>query len=125
MTVVEPPQALGAPELLLEIAALQPPEKVAVAIHVANLESITACVWQAASVTFVAHVILTAGAAVTVKVAEQVTGPSQVLVTVKITVADPPQAFGAPELLLERIALQPPENTAVAIHALNFELIVA
>jgi hypothetical protein len=120
VTVVEPPQAGGAPELLLEMAALQPPLKVAVASHVVNLELIVACVWQAASVTLAGHVKVTAGAAVTVNVAEQVTGPSQELVTVNVTVVEPPQAGGAPALLFERAALHPPANDAVASHAANF-----
>jgi hypothetical protein len=125
VTVAVPPQAGGAPELLFEMAALQPPLKVAVANHAANFASIAACVWQAASVTLAGHVNTTAGAAVTVNVAEQVTGPSQELVTVNVTVAEPPQAGGAPALLLEIAALQPPEKVAVASHAANLELIVA
>ena len=40
--VVEPPQAEGAAPLLLEIVALQPPVKVAVASHALNLELMVA-----------------------------------------------------------------------------------
>jgi len=53
-----------------------------------------------------AHVRTTAGAFVTANVAEQVLGESQVLVTVNVTVTVPPQANGAPGLLLENVALQ-------------------
>jgi hypothetical protein len=49
----------------------------------------------------------------------QVTGGSQVEVTVNVTEATPPQASGAPELLFEIMALQPPVNVAVANHALK------
>ena len=65
----------------------------------------------------------TAGAAVTEKVAEQLMGPSQSLVTVKVTVVEPPQAFGAPELLLFNMELHPPLTVAVASQSLNFWLI--
>jgi hypothetical protein len=125
VTVVVPPHAGGAPELLLEMAALQPPLNVAVASHAVNLELIVACVWQAASVTLAGQVKVTAGAAVTVNVAEQVLGPSQELVTVNVTVVVPPHAGGAPELLLEMAALQPPENVTVASHAANLESMAA
>jgi len=50
----------------------------------------------------------TAGAAVTVKDAEQVTGGSQVEVTVQVTVVDPPQAFGADPPELVKVELHPP-----------------
>jgi hypothetical protein len=46
-----------------------------------------------------------------------ITGDSQPLVTVKVTVLDPPQALGAPVLLFERTALHPPELVAVASQA--------
>lgn len=55
-------------------------------------------------------------------VAKQVRGDSQVLVTVKVTEATPPQANGAPVLLLDKDALQPPVKLTVANHALNLEL---
>jgi hypothetical protein len=71
------------------------------------------------------HVNTTADAAVTVKVAEQVLGPSQALVTVNTTVRDPPQAGGAPVLLLDIAALHPPEKLAVASQVANFELMLA
>lgn len=124
VTVAVPPHAEGAAELLLEIEALHPPEKETVASHALNLESITDCAWQAASVTLDGHVTATAGALVTVKVAVQVRGASHVLVTVKVTVATPPHAGGATVLLLDNAALHPPEKDAVANHAENLELIV-
>jgi hypothetical protein len=40
VTVLVPPQAIGAPVLLFEMVALHPPVKVAVANHVANFASI-------------------------------------------------------------------------------------
>ena len=49
----------------------------------------------------------------TVKVALQVLGLSQELVTVKVTVLEPPQANGAPVLLLDKAALHPPVKLAV------------
>ena len=61
----------------------------------------------------------TAGAVVTVKVAVQVLGASQLEVTVKVTVVEPPQAGGAvpPELL--SALLQPPEKEAVVFQVAN------
>jgi hypothetical protein len=76
-------------------------------------------------VTFDGHVITTAGASVTVNVAEHVLFGSQELVTVKVTVFVPPHARGAPELLFEIVALQPPVNVAVPNHAANFASIAA
>lgn len=67
--------------------------------------------------------MLTAGAAVTVKIAVHVLTGSQSLVTVNVTFAVPPQAFGAPGLLLVRTPLQPPLNVAVASQVLYLELI--
>ena len=60
--------------------------------------------------TFAGHVKTTAGAAVTVNVAEHVLGPSHELLTVKTTVAVPPHADAAAPLLFEIAALHPPEN---------------
>lgn len=62
---------------------------------------------------------------VTANVAEHVLLGSQELVTVKVTVAVPPHASGAPELLFEMVALQPPLKDAVASHVANFALIAA
>ena len=75
--------------------------------------------------TLEGQVNTTAGAAVTVKVAMQVFGASQSLVTVKVTVLEPPQAKGAPVLLFVRTALQPPLFIAVASQLLYFVLMVA
>ena len=69
--------------------------------------------------------IVTAGAETTANVAEHVLLGSHELVTVNVTVAVPPQAEGAPVLLFEMVALQPPENVAVASHVANLELIAA
>lgn len=125
VTVAVPPQAEGAPLLLFEIVALHPPENVAVANQVLNFALMAAWVWQAASVTLEGQVKTTAGAVVTAKVAEQVFGESHELVTVNVTVVVPPQAKGAPVLLLVIVALQPPENVAVASQVANFALIAA
>lgn len=125
VTVTVPPQAGGAPVLLFDMAALHPPENVAVANHAVNFELIAACVWQEASVEFAGQVNTTGVDAVTVNTAEQVTGEVQSLVTVKVTVLEPPQAEGAPLLLLEIEASQPPVNVAVANQAVNLESMAA
>ena len=72
VTVVEPPQAAGAPVLLLVKTPLQPPLADAVANQVAKAVLMAACDWQAATVVFVGQVSTTVGAAGTVKVAWQV-----------------------------------------------------
>ena len=69
---MEPPQAAGAPVLLLVNAPLQPPLADAVANQVAKAVFTAACVWQAAAVVLVGQVSTTVGAAGTVKVAWQV-----------------------------------------------------
>jgi hypothetical protein len=69
VTVVAPPQADGAPVLLLVKTPLQPPLALAVANHVAKAVLTAACVWQAAAVVFVGQVSTTVGAALTVNVA--------------------------------------------------------
>lgn len=114
VTVAEPPVARGAPGLLFVKTALHPPEAVAVASQAAYFASICAWVWHAASVTLAGQTKFTTGAAVTVKVRVQVTGAWQSLVTVKVTVDVPPQAEGAPVLLLVKTALQPPVAVAEA-----------
>ena len=53
----------------------------------------------------------TAGAAVTVNTAEQLTGASQEEVTVQVTVLEPPHAEGADPPLLDIEILQPPFTT--------------
>ena len=81
VTVVEPPQAEGAPVLLLVSTPLQPPVLEAVANQVANAASTAACVWQAVTVVFTGQVNITGGGAVTVNVAWQVVvNGAQVLV---------------------------------------------
>ena len=59
------------------------------------------------------------------KVAEQVLVVSQLLVTLKVTVLEPPQAGGAPVLLLVMEPPHPPVKEAVANQLLYFVLIVA
>lgn len=68
---------------------------------------------------------LTGGAGLTVNVAEQVFGASQSLVTVNVTVVVPPQANGAPVLLLVNTGLQPPVAETVANQMANLELMAA
>jgi hypothetical protein len=125
VTVAVPPQAEGATVLLFEIAALQPPLNVAVFNHVANFASIADCCWQEASVTLTAQLSTTAGAEVTVKDAVQVFGASQELVTVNVTVVDPPHAAGATVELFDSVALHPPVNVVVFNQVVNLELITA
>jgi hypothetical protein len=115
VTVVDPPQADGAPVLLLVKTPLQPPLALTVANQVEKAIFTAACVWQAAAVVFVGQVKTTVGAAGTVNVAWQVVvSGAQVLVYEKVTVVDPPQAAGAPVLLLVKTPLQPPVALAVA-----------
>ncbi|MBV6471765.1 MAG: hypothetical protein JPMHGGIA_00015 [Saprospiraceae bacterium] len=57
----------------------------------------------------------------TVKEAEQVTGGSQVLVTVNVTVFPPPQGGKSPELSFDMLALQPPLKLAEASQLANFD----
>ena len=69
--------------------------------------------------------VKTTGEELTVKVAMQVFGASQLLVTVKVTVLLPPHAGGAPVLLLVSTELQPPLNETVASQVAYFESMVA
>lgn len=69
VTVVEPPQALGAPVLLFVRTPLQPPLAVAVASHVANAVLTAACEVQACKVVLVGQVNVAGGIEETVKVA--------------------------------------------------------
>lgn len=66
----------------------------------------------------------TAGAVVTVNVLTHVTGASQLLVAVNVTVATPPHLSGAPELLLVRTVPHPPVAMALASQVLYLLLIV-
>jgi hypothetical protein len=72
VTVVLPPQALGAPVLLLLRAPLHPPLELAVASHAVNSALTADCVWQDATVVFCGQTNDTAGGPVTVKLALQV-----------------------------------------------------
>jgi hypothetical protein len=123
VTDTEPPQANGAPMLLLVNVRLQPPVAVAEASQARYFTFICDCVWQAASVTFAGQLNATGAGPVTVKLRVQVTGASQSLVTVKVTVEVPPQALGVPGLLFVNTALQPPLAVAVASQAAYFVLI--
>jgi len=87
---------------------LQPPLVVAVANQAAKAVLIAACVWHEASVVFAGQVNTTAGAVVTVNVRTQITGASQLEVTVNVTEVTPPQAAGAPLLLFDKLELHPP-----------------
>ena len=69
VTVVEPPQAAGAPVLSLVNTPLQPPLADAVANQVAKAVLIAACDWQAAAVVLVGQVTEGAGTTVMVPVA--------------------------------------------------------
>ena len=81
VTIVEPPPAGGAPELLFVSTPLHPPLPDAVANQAAKAAFTAVCVWPLAVDVFTGHVNETAGAAVTVNVAEQVVvNGAQVLV---------------------------------------------
>jgi hypothetical protein len=123
VTEATPPHAFGAPLLLFDKLALQPPLVVAVANQAVNAVLIADWVWHDASVAFVGQVNTTDGAAVTVNVRTQVTGASQLDVTVNVTEATPPHAAGAPLLLFDKLALQPPLVVAVANQAAKAVLI--
>ena len=69
---------------------------------------------------FTGQVIETGVAAVTVKVRVQVTVAPQLLVAVKVNEELPPQAFGVPGLLFDKLVLQPPATVANASHAAYF-----
>ncbi len=69
---MEPPQADGAPVLLLVKTPLHPPLAVALASHAANWAFTADCVWQAATVVLTGQLNTTGGGAATVKVAWQV-----------------------------------------------------
>jgi hypothetical protein len=83
-----------------------------------------ACDWQAATVVLTGQDKLTVGALITVNVLLQVTGASQPLVTVNVTVTEPPQALGGPGLLWVSTPLQPPVKVACASHA-RYLLVIA
>lgn len=71
-------------------------------------------VWQTGRMSGLGQVNDGGGAAATVKVACPTLPGPQPLVTVKVTVVEPPQNGGAPVLLLVKTALQPPVKLAVA-----------
>lgn len=82
-------------------------------------------VWQTGLISGLGQVSCGVGAAVTVKVAWQVCGAWQAVVSVKVTVVEPPQKGGAPVLLLVNTALQPPPKLAVANQVANWPLTAA
>jgi hypothetical protein len=100
--------------VLLVRTPLHPPLAVVDAMNVAYAASTCACVWQAGTVTSVPQLNITAGASGTAKVAEQVFSVSQSLVTVHVTIVNPPHAGGAPALLLVNMVLHPPVKVVVA-----------
>jgi hypothetical protein len=116
-TVVEPPQADGAPWLLLTKTPLQPPLADAVASQALNAAFTWSWVKQASTVCGDGQFNTTVGGAGTVKVAVQLVGVWHALFTVKVTVLLPPQADGAPMLLFVKTPLQPPVKVAELSHA--------
>jgi hypothetical protein len=68
-------------------------------------------------------VIVGGAGAATLKVAEHVTSASQLLVTLNVTVFEPPQAKGAPVLSFDNDPLHPPVKPAVPSHVANLVLI--
>ena len=101
--------------MLLVKTPLQPPEALAVASQLEKAVLTAAWVWQAAVDVFVGQVSTTVGGVATVKVAVHVVVVgAHVLVYVNVTVVEPPQALGAPVLLLVSAPLQPPLALAVA-----------
>ncbi|MEO5985220.1 MAG: hypothetical protein ABIP80_06910 [Ferruginibacter sp.] len=117
VTVVAPPQALGAAGAtgFVVTTLLHPPPLVNDPSHVPKAVFIAACDWQAPCVASAGAEAVTAEAAVTVKVAVQFTDP-QLLVAVQATEVVPPQALGAtgdmgilvivpvPEMLVNQVA---------------------
>jgi hypothetical protein len=110
VTLVVPPQMLGATGLPYEALRSQPPLELKPVSHALNAALTAAWDEQAAKVVGVGQEIDTDVAAVTVKLAEQVDVP-QVFDTLKITVVLPPHLLGAPELLF---VIVPPLALAVA-----------
>lgn len=104
---------------------LQPPPKLLVFTQFCIAMESCARVWQTGLMSGFGQVSEGGGAAVTVKVAWQVTGAWQSELSVKVTVAEPPQNDGAPVLLLVKTPLQAPEKLAVANHAANWALTAA
>jgi hypothetical protein len=119
VTVLLPPHLLGAdPPLLVTVPRPHPPDACAVASHAVYAAATCSCVLQDGMVVLLAHVSVTAGAAVTVNVALQVLTASQELVTLNVTVLLPPHAAGAdPPLLVTVPSPHPPDACAVNNHA--------
>ena len=125
VTVVLPPHTDGAPILSLVKTPAQPPDAVADANHDANAASISACVENIGMVTGAGQLSTGVVAGCTANVRVQSIVVPQLFVAVKVTVTEPPQALGAPVLLLLNTVLQPPLTVADANQALNFMSISA
>jgi hypothetical protein len=126
VTLTEPPQALGAATALLLTVALHPPVTVAKANQALNLVLIWACVWQLASVLSVGQFSTRIGEAITANVLVILIGVAEQLeVAVKVTSLLPPQAEGAPVLLLDNTTPHPPVVVAEASHAAYLASIAA
>jgi hypothetical protein len=114
VTVVVPPQAAGAVGFVGFLVNV-PPLLVTEPSQFVNAVLIASEVVQAASVVLCGQFKVTGVCAVTVNVALQVFGPSHALVTVNVTVLEPPQALGAdPPLLVTGPRAHPPLAVAVA-----------
>lgn len=113
MTVLDPPQKSGGPELLLDKKGLQPPNELTSVSHCKYNESTRVCEVHGGAARIGGQLRRTGGAEVTVKTAEHVMVESQLLVAVKVTVTSPPQAEGADPPLLDSDVLHPPEVAAV------------
>ena len=124
VTVATPPHTDGAPVLSFVRTPLQPPLALAAASQFAKATFICACVCKTGETYGAGQFKLTTGAGVTENEAVQVCVAPQSLVTVKVTVVLPPQASGAPVLLFETTALQPPEAVVVVSQFANFALML-
>lgn len=118
VTVTLPPQAEGVVTASFVTNRLHPPLYVTPLSHVVNLVSMVSWLWQAASVTGSGAVKIIPGAPGTINVALQVFAVSQRLVTLHVTIVDPPQASGGPVLLLVNTALHPPVKLALTSQSL-------
>lgn len=111
-----PPQLLGGrpsnPLKLME--PLQPPLKLLVLTQFNKAMLSWPLVWQTGLMSGLGQLSDGGVAAATVKVAWPLLPGPQPLVTVKVTMVEPPQNGGAPVLLLVKTALQPPVKLAVA-----------
>src|SRR5438552_10766959 len=120
VTVVLPPQAFGAPVLLLLREPLHPPLELAVASQLVNAVFISPYVRHEPAGVLVGQLSDTAGAAATANVAAHVViVGAQLLVYVKVTVVLGREDVGAPVMILLRVPLHPPLELAVASQVVN------